>query len=179
MDTLGGGWTVIQNRFDGSQDFFQLWEGYKQGFGSPYGEYWIGNENLYWLTSSDSYELRIEMEDATGVTRFASYSTFALSSESNNYELTVSGYVGSTYNALAIHNNKPFSTVDQDNDESGANCALNNEAAWWYTHCHQANLNAPYRPSLTADSRAMSWYEFEQNGQGFATLRISKMMIRC
>ncbi|XP_069114323.1 microfibril-associated glycoprotein 4-like [Argopecten irradians] len=81
MDTLGSGWTVIQQRFNDSQDFDKNWEDYKQGFGSPYGEYWIGNENMYLLTSSDSYELRIEMEDDSGVSKYAAHSTFSIASK--------------------------------------------------------------------------------------------------
>ncbi|XP_033761498.1 ficolin-2-like [Pecten maximus] len=177
MDTLGGGWTVIQNRFDGSQDFYKTWEEYKRGFGSPYGEYWIGNDNLYKLTSSGSYELRIEMENSAGVSKYATYSTFSVSSENENYTLTISGFTGSTYNGLEIHNNKPFSTRDRDDDDLDINCAIINQGGWWYMHCHRSNLNGPYRPSSAQDSKAMSWLDFE-SGQGFAALKSSTMLIR-
>ena len=37
-------------RFDGSVDFHRSWEDYKNGFGDPNGEYWLGNEALHLLT---------------------------------------------------------------------------------------------------------------------------------
>ncbi|OWF44560.1 Angiopoietin-1 [Mizuhopecten yessoensis] len=84
MDTLGGGWTVIQNRFNGSRDFYKTWEEYKTGFGNPNGEYWLGNDYIYTITSADTYELRIEMEYADSTKAYASYATFSLSSESDS-----------------------------------------------------------------------------------------------
>ena len=42
MKTAGGGWTVIQRRVDGSEDFFRSWRSYKQGFGSLLHDYWLG-----------------------------------------------------------------------------------------------------------------------------------------
>ncbi|XP_062614137.1 angiopoietin-2-like [Saccostrea cucullata] len=42
MDTMGGGWTTIQKRMDGSVTFDSNWINYKNGFGSSEAEVWIG-----------------------------------------------------------------------------------------------------------------------------------------
>ena len=38
------GWTMIQRREDGLTSFNRLWMDYKYGFGSLYGEFWLGNQ---------------------------------------------------------------------------------------------------------------------------------------
>lgn len=50
METRGGGWTYIHNRFEGAQEFYQNWHEYKHGFGNLGGEFWLGLENIYQLT---------------------------------------------------------------------------------------------------------------------------------
>lgn len=61
---------VIQRRDDIGdpirENFNRDWTDYKNGFGDPTKEFWMGNENIYMLTSNDEYMLRIEMEDFEG-----------------------------------------------------------------------------------------------------------------
>ncbi|CAH1958091.1 unnamed protein product [Acanthoscelides obtectus] len=51
MEVDGGGWTVIQNRFDGSIKFYQDWPTYKAGFGNLRGEFWLGLDRIHEITA--------------------------------------------------------------------------------------------------------------------------------
>ena len=42
MTSDGGGWTLFQKRFNGSVDFYRKFSEYDNGFGSVYGEFWLG-----------------------------------------------------------------------------------------------------------------------------------------
>ncbi|XP_033150712.1 fibrinogen alpha chain isoform X2 [Drosophila busckii] len=64
-----GGWTVIQRRDDFGEpreNFNRDWADYKNGFGEPAKEFWLGNENIYMLTNNEEYALRVELEDFEG-----------------------------------------------------------------------------------------------------------------
>ncbi|XP_035887817.1 fibrinogen beta chain [Phyllostomus discolor] len=142
MNTEGGGWTVVQNRQDGSVDFGRKWDPYKQGFGNiatnedgkkycglP-GEYWLGNDKISQLTKMGPTELLIEMEDWQGGKVKARYGGFTMQNEADKYQLSVNKYKGTAGNALmegasqlvgenrtmTIHNGMFFSTYDRDND---------------------------------------------------------------
>ncbi|KAL7851921.1 hypothetical protein SRHO_G00177060 [Serrasalmus rhombeus] len=143
--TKDGNWTVFQRRMDGSVNFFRPWEHYKNGFGNKNGEYWLGLENLYQLTSKRNYELRVDLEDFEGVTAYAQYSTFSVDSEVNGYKLRVGGFINrGAGDSLGLHNGQKFSTFDKDQDSSNQNCAKNHLGAFWYNTCHQANPNGIY-----------------------------------
>ena len=43
-------------------NFFRDWDDYKYGFGNLTGEYWIGNENLHFLTNQGNYRSVIDIE---------------------------------------------------------------------------------------------------------------------
>lgn len=60
---------VIQRRDDFGEpreNFNRDWADYKNGFGDPAKEFWMGNENIYMLTNNEDYALRIELEDFEG-----------------------------------------------------------------------------------------------------------------
>ena len=100
METDGGGWTVFQRRIDGSVDFLLGWDDYKRGFGNLSSEFWLGNDNINRLTSSDPQELRVDMEDFESKKVFAQYSKFYVASEGLGYKLALSGYHGTAGDAL-------------------------------------------------------------------------------
>lgn len=109
----GGNWIVVQNRIDGNINFFKSWNEYKEGFGNIAGDFWMGLEKIYELTSTKVHELTIVMEDFEGVKKFATYSAFGISSESGGYALKLLGkYSGDAGDALAYHAGMRFSTFE-------------------------------------------------------------------
>ncbi|XP_060597740.1 ryncolin-1-like [Ruditapes philippinarum] len=159
-----GGWTVIPHQQDGSVDFYRNWEEYKYGFGKRSGEYWLGLDNIYFLTS-DSGSLHIYLEafendNVDLVSAFAEYSTFSTSDENDKYRLRVAGYNGSCGDSMSFHNDCKFSTKDSDNDNHVTlNCAVEFSGAWWHKACHRANLNGLYLEGGNTDyARGINWY---------------------
>nr|XP_061836038.1 fibrinogen C domain-containing protein 1-like [Nerophis lumbriciformis] len=149
MSTDAGGWTVIQRRVDGSVNFFRGWDAYRDGFGTTTGEHWLGLQNIYALTRSGGYELRIDMADFDNATAFAQYAEFSVGRDSVNpeedgYPLTVDQYSGTAGDSLLKHSGMQFTTKDRDQDQSENNCAAYYQGAWWYRNCHTSNLNGQY-----------------------------------
>ena len=95
--TAGGGWTVFQKRIDGSVDFYRGWADYKKGFGNLSGEFWLGLDKIHRLTNSDTFKLRVDLEDWEGETRFAEYDTFSIGDEASKYRLSLGSYSGTCY----------------------------------------------------------------------------------
>ncbi|XP_078693220.1 uncharacterized protein LOC144922968 [Branchiostoma floridae x Branchiostoma belcheri] len=151
MSFLGGGWTVLQRRQDGSVDFAKNWADYQQGFGDPNAEFWLGLDNIHTLTTAKSNILRIELENFNGERRYARYSSFSVGDASGNYVVSISGYSGDAGDSLtnsgrADINGRMFSTIDRDNDGNSVNCASSySKGGWWYPlNCGESFLNGRY-----------------------------------
>ncbi|GFO30437.1 ficolin-1 [Plakobranchus ocellatus] len=144
--TDGGGWIVIQRRMTGNIDFIQTWAVYKQGFGSLFDEFWLGNDNIHAITSSGTYELKVDLK-YEGKSAYAWYSNFSIDSEENKYTLRLGDYIaGGAGDSLSYHRDMPFSTFDMDNDkDSDGNCAFTHSGAWWFDACAYSSLNGQWQ----------------------------------
>lgn len=175
MTTDNGGWTVIQRRVNGSVDFYRNWTEYKNGFGFADHEYWIGNDMLHRLTSTNPQELRVDMERFNGEKAYAVYSNFSVGDEASKYQLQVTGYSGNAGDSLDGSNNMKFTTLDQDNDRSSRNCATEYRSAGWFNICHRANPNGPYTDSEKTGGVYITWYYWKNS---YISLKSIQLMIR-
>lgn len=129
---------VIQRRIDGSENFYRPWNDYKNGFGNSSGEFFIGLDVINKLTNSRPYELLVVMEDFDNDRRYAKYDQFIIGNEAEKYILKQLGkYSGSAGDALSYSLGQKFTTIDEDNDLSNNNCAVQYTGAWWYKSCHE------------------------------------------
>ncbi|XP_068161370.1 microfibril-associated glycoprotein 4-like [Antennarius striatus] len=178
MDSLGGKWTVLQRRMDGSVNFYRPWDQYKMGFGNAAGEYWLGLENIFQLTLRKKQELLVDMEDFEGNKAFARYSSFSIEQESSGYTLHVSGFMdGGAGDSLSHHSEHKFSTFDRDQDTWADNCARKFVGAFWYTGCHDVNPNGVYRWGADSSLYAIGVEWVHWKGRDYSLKAIS-MKIR-
>ena len=177
VSTDDGLWTVIQRRFSGSVDFYRGWVDYKEGFGDASGEYWLGNEAIHQLTSRSSYRLKVVLKGWDNETANAIYDTFKISNETDSYRLAIGDFHGDAGDSLVQHNGQMFSTLDRDNDESGASCAEFYTGAWWYYSCLYSNLNGhyfDYEADWTVRGR-ISWLTLREESLKETTMMIQRM----
>ncbi|XP_065937089.1 ryncolin-2 [Magallana gigas] len=172
QQTDGGGWTVIQRREDGSEDFFRNWTDYKYGFGNISREFWLGNHRINEIVSQGFYELRIDMSDFAGESRYAVYRRFSVGDEGQGFKLLIEDYIGNAGDCMSFHNGSQFYTKDHDYNT----CAARFKGGWWYTNCHQANLNGVYlKGSHSSFADGIEW----KTWHGFNySLKYTEMKIR-
>ncbi|XP_055536759.1 fibrinogen-like protein A [Wyeomyia smithii] len=175
-----GGWIVVQNRFNGSVDFYRGWKEYRNGFGNLNGEFWLGLDKLHSLTYAAPYELHVLLEDFENKTVVAKYSRFAIGNENESYALTKLGeYSGNAGDGLNYHRDARFSTMDMNHDLPGNNGAIDWTGGWWYRRGHHSNLNGQYLKGAVDNTKyhgkGMTWNPFR--GYDYS-LKGSRMMIK-
>ncbi|XP_058120333.1 angiopoietin-related protein 7-like [Anopheles ziemanni] len=164
QNMFGGGWIVIQHRFNGSENFYRNWTEYRNGFGNVEGEFWLGLNHVHHITKNRSHELIVEVKDFHGNYGYARYGEFAIGNESESYTLKKLGsYSGTAGDAISFNKDHKFSTFDRNNGP-GKNCAVDRHGAWWYYGCTNANLNGNYK-NTTNDRSAIEWWFFKRDSR--------------
>ncbi|XP_036378511.1 angiopoietin-related protein 3 [Megalops cyprinoides] len=175
--TAEGASTVIQRRQDGSVDFDQSWENYKNGFGDLEREFWLGLEKIYSIARQSESILQIELEDWKEETRFLQYQ-FSLEGPASHYTIHLKQLSGNVPDPMANHTGMRFSTRDSDNDnDKDYNCAKSYTGGWWFNACGETNLNGKYiwvRPKgRTERQRGIYWRPGSGNSYSLKSTKIS------
>ena len=145
MDTTDGGWMIIQrNKKDGVKTFNKTWKEFEEGFGDVNGDkLWYGLKALNCFTETGQWELRIDFQFDNKTWSHLHYKQFKVGSSSAEYPLTIGGFTGITTDPFMTHplNNMKFTTIDNDNDQRGGNCADSNINGWWHNSCAHIHPN--------------------------------------
>ena len=175
METAGGKWLVIQRRINGSVNFYRNWTDYVSGFGDLEGEFWYGLEKIHCLTTREDVELRIELGNGPKPSIVWTYQLFKVGGAETNYQLSIGQGqgVGGTFDSMAYHNGRSFSTPDRDNDNYSGNCAVYTGGGWWYNNCSHANLNINYTSSTP------NWYNGSSQHIKFTKIQMKIRPKRC
>lgn len=173
MDTDLGGWTVFQNRFDGSVNFSKKFIEYIDGFGKYTGEFWLGLNYIEEMTAQGASDLRIELTAADNSYAYEIYKNFHIGTHPG-YELHIGGGTGSAGDSQGLTLNNGYSFATYDHETSGK-CGYTDHGGWWYNGCAFANLNGQYfPPGSNHGEPGMTYRDFK----GMESLKSSKMMFR-
>lgn len=178
MKTKGGGWTVIQHRFNGSEDFHRSWKEYKMGFGDPSGEHWLGNDVIHLLTTFQDYTLQVKLKDIEGNQAYSQYTHFYIDGEEKKYSVHTQGFSGTAGRTSSLtQSGSMFSTKDQDNDSCICKCAQIASGGWWFEACGPSNLNGIYYAGISnvMHYNGIKWYYWK--GPSLIVARTT-MMVR-
>lgn len=178
METRGGGWTVFQRRGDfGNPDdyFFRDWQAYKEGFGDPGKEFWLGLDAIHELTNQGVVQLMVQLTDFDNNSTNLLVNNFTVGEEDSGYRIHYKNYNSKIGNSLPARGTK-FSTKDKDNDAWSNSCATKFSGAWWYSACHNSNLNGlNLKGEHESFGDGINWYHWK--GYHYS-LKSSEMKIK-
>ena len=147
-----GGWTVLQRRVDGRENFARGWDDYKFGFGrhGDLSELWLGNEHVHRMTDGRRQHLRIDATAFDGASVRIDVDDFRVDDEAGDYTLRYDSQSVSLTNVdtddLLHSKDSMFSTRDHDNSDPlfCASTLYRNGGGWWFNSCFGMYLNGVY-----------------------------------
>ena len=159
MTRFNGSWTTIQKRTSARINFTREWSDYKEGFGDPATNYWLGLDVIHQMTKHTNQMLiKIEAESFNGKHSYVIFKGFKVANESEKYRLTTGeclewtqikyfqGNPEHTYcNSWSRLNKCYFSTPAIDNDNTDErDCGKTRRAGGWFKKCTLLNFNGIY-----------------------------------
>ena len=91
--------------------------------------------------------MRLDYQKTDKTWSYLHYNQFSVGSASEEYPLTVGGFIGAgsdwfvSGGSRYISNNMKFSTPDNDNDNRSSKCATDHKSGWWHNNCYHINVN--------------------------------------
>ncbi|XP_062540634.1 angiopoietin-4-like [Armigeres subalbatus] len=155
----GGGWTVIQNRFDGSVNFDRAITEYADGFGwIDGGEFWMGLDLIHQLTFSAPHEIVILLKDIDGNSYNETADYFAVTKYNYDYRAKISG----VSNGLMI-SNWDGTSFSRD--------------TYWWTGAYGTINGRYFRENYITQFPGTNRMQWQINGKNYQ-LTSSRVMIR-
>ena len=122
---------------------------------------WLGLESIFLLTNKEPMQLLITLDDWEGNRVGIFVNDFRLSNALGAYRIFYNSFSSDLGKSLPARGTK-FSTIDRDNDAWSSNCAVRFSGAWWYSACHNSNLNGLYlRGNHTSFGDGVNWYHWK------------------
>lgn len=183
MATDRGGWTVLMRRQSKDLSFDIDIKHYVAGFGNFSEDFWLGLQTMAAITSSETYEMRIDMYERANHTvsiSHAYYDSFRIES-GPEYTLRLGAFNGSDDdlldNMVQFNGHKFQAKVEKE----GTNCTRSQKGGWWYAkNCFNDDGETP-GTVLTTRYPLLEWRENEPTDQypsGERTFKKWEMKIR-
>ena len=109
-------WNVIMRQEGTDVNFNQGWAAYTSGFGNFLSDFWLGNQVLFFVTSTVKVFLRIDMWAEDGTFGAAEFRQMIVNSESQGYSLELEDFLGGSAGdggMISLHNDVSFTTYDR------------------------------------------------------------------
>ncbi|KAI6171587.1 hypothetical protein M3Y97_01033300 [Aphelenchoides bicaudatus] len=191
--TEGGGWTVIQQRYNGKLSFHdKTWKEYKDGFGQVdlLQNFYLGNDLISEISQQAKIDpfLRIELTgDRNPGSKHAKdfywgEYYFRLADESTDYTPKVYmnwpntiGNLSTGWYDFTYSNGVKFSTIDRINDPMPECITDYHLSGWWTHYCGLCSLNGEYVPKRWGDGYGLFYTIY---GEYIINPVKTKMMLR-